>query len=257
MTLEREILRDRKQRQRVPGRQYYSAEQGYSSSQTEHTTAQSETNQSPKKQTSPQQNGYSSKSLVPSEDFVEFKEHVATVDGGTKLAAGIGSVEKVRQTRTPSSSGIVLPHNGQGNPSASNTCQPSSPATAEGSLEFGSFGPVSLRLLPMQFEEAFTGPPTGKRVEEVPAQVPASTAQFEEAFPALPIRKRAEEVPVPTSKGPVVPPTSMAQFEEEFPALPTRKRAEEVSVPTSKGPAEAPASTVPNTTKTVAEAESR
>jgi hypothetical protein len=49
----------------------------------------------------------------------------------------------------------------------------------------------------------------------------------------------------------------MAQFEEEFPALPTRKRAEEVSVPTSKGPAEAPASTVPNTTKTVAEAESR
>ncbi|RCV14520.1 hypothetical protein SETIT_2G432700v2 [Setaria italica] len=257
MALEREIMRERKQRQRVPGRQYYSAEQGYSSSQTEHTTAQRETSQSPKKQTSSQQNGYSSKSSVPSEDFVEFKEHVATVDGGTKQAVGSGSVENGRQTRPPSSSGMVLPHNGQGNPSVSNTCQPSSPASAEGSLEFGSFGPFPLELLSVQFEEAFTAPPTGKRAEEVsspaskgPAEAPASTAQFEEEFPALPTRKRAEEVPAPASKGPAEAPASRAQFEEAFPALPTRKRAEEVPVPTSKGPAEAPASTVLNT-KTV------
>ncbi|CAN6176660.1 unnamed protein product [Urochloa humidicola] len=235
MTLEREITRERKQKQRVPGRQYYSAEHGYSSS-------------SPKKQTSSQQNSYSSRSSVVSGDFVDFNEHVET-DGGAKQAVGSGSVEKGRQTRPPSSSGIVLPNNGQGNPSVSNTCQPSSPPTAEENLEFGSFGPFSLGLLLAQFKEAFPGASTGKRAEEVPvptskgpAEAPASMAQFEEAFPALPIRKRAEEVAVPASKGPAEAPSSTVQFEEEFPALPIRKRAE-VHAPASKGPAEAPAST--------------
>ncbi|CAL5084742.1 unnamed protein product [Urochloa decumbens] len=247
MALEREIMRERKQKQRVPGRQY-STEQGYSSSQTEHTTSQSATSQSPKKQTSSQQNGYSSKSSVASGDFVDFNEHVAT-DGGTKQAAGSGSVEKGGPTRPPPSSGIVLPHNGQGNPSASNTCQPSSPATTEENLEFGSFGPFSLGLLLSQFKEAFPAVSTGKRAEEMhaptskgPADAPASTAQFEEEFPALPTRKiTQEEVSVPTSKGPAETPALTFQFEEAFPALPTRKRAEEVDVPASKGLAEAPA----------------
>ncbi|CAN6206478.1 unnamed protein product [Urochloa humidicola] len=255
MALERELIRERKQRQRAPGRQYYSAEQGYSSSQTEHTTAQNATSQSPKKQTSSQQNGCSSKSSVASGDFVDFNEHVATA-GGTKQAVGSGSVEKGGQTRPPSSSGIVLPHNGQGNPSVSNTCQPSSHATTEENLEFGSFGPFSLGLLLAQFKKAFPAVPTGKTAEEVPvptskgpAEAPASTAQFEEEFPALPTRKRAEELHVPTrkraevhvpaSKGYAEAPASTATFEEEFPALPIRKRAE-VRVPTSKGPAEAP-----------------
>ncbi|RLM86460.1 uncharacterized protein C2845_PM04G34020 [Panicum miliaceum] len=170
MSFERDIMRERKQRQRVPGRQYYSAEQGYSSSQTEHATAQ---NQSPKMHTSSQQNGYSSKIPVPSGDLVDLKEHVAT-DGGTKQAVG-NVVENGRQTRPPSSLGIVLPHNGQGNPSVLNSCQTSSPATAEENLEFGSFGPFSLGLV---------------------------SARFEEAFPALPSRKRVEEVPVPATKGP-------------------------------------------------------
>ncbi|CAL5071152.1 unnamed protein product [Urochloa decumbens] len=248
MALEREIIRERKQKQRAPGRQYYSAEQGYSSSQTEHTIAQSATSQSPKKQASLQQNGYSSKSSVASGDFVDFNEHVAT-DGGTKQAAGSGSVEKGRQTSPPSSSGIVHPHNGQANPSVSNTCQPSSPATAEENLEFGSFGPFSLGLLLAQFKEAFPAVSAGNRAEEVPvltskgpAEAPASVALFEEEFPALPTRMRAE-VPVPASKGPAEILASTAQFEEAFPALPTRKRAEEVHVPTSKGPSEAPAST--------------
>ncbi|XP_025802325.1 uncharacterized protein LOC112881714 [Panicum hallii] len=170
MSFERDIMRERKQRQRVPGRQYYSAEQGYSSSQTEHATAQ---NQSPKMQTSSQQNGYSSKIPVPSGDLVDLKEHVAT-DGGTKQAVG-NVIENGRQTRPPSSLGMVLPHNGQGNPSVLNSCQTSSPATAEENLEFGSFGPFSLGLV---------------------------SARFEEAFPALPSRKRIEEVPVPATEGP-------------------------------------------------------
>ncbi|OEL21751.1 hypothetical protein BAE44_0017230 [Dichanthelium oligosanthes] len=230
MTLERQIMRERRLRQRV-GRQYYSAEQGNSSPQTELTTAQSTTNQSPKKQTSLQQNCCSSKSSVPSGDFVDFKEHVAT-DGGTKQALGRDFVEKGTETRPPSSSGIVLPHNGQGNPQVSNTCHPSSPTTAEENIEFGSFGPFSLGLL---------------------------SPQFEEAFPSLPTRKRAEEVPVPASKGPAEEPASiLEQFEEAFPALSTRKRAEEVPVPASKRPAEAPgASTAPITNPVETESRSQ
>jgi len=109
VTLEREIIRARKQRQRLPDRRYHSAEQGYSGSQTEDAIAQSATNQSSKKQNSAQQNGYSSKSSVPDGDFVRFKEHVAT-DGGTKQAVGRDFVEEGRQTKPPSSSsGIVLP----------------------------------------------------------------------------------------------------------------------------------------------------
>jgi len=169
MSLERDLVRERKQRQRVPGRQYYTAEQGYSSSQTEHTTAQ---NESPKMQTSSQQNGYSSKIPVP-RDLLDFKEHVAT-DSGTKQAVG-NFVENGSQTRPPSSSGIVLPHNGQGNPSVLNSCQITSPASTEENIEFGSFGSFSLGLV---------------------------SARFEEAFPALPTRKRVEEVPVPATEGP-------------------------------------------------------
>jgi hypothetical protein len=187
ITLEKEIIRARKQRQRLPDRRYSSADQGYSVSQTEDATAQSATNQSPKKQNSAQQSGYSSKSSVPDGDFVRFKEHVAT-DGGTKQAVGRDFVEEGRQTKPPSSSaGIVLPQNGQGNP----TCQPSSPATADflhaaESLEFGSFGPFSLGLT-------------------------STSTQFEEAFPALPTRKRAEVVPPPVSKAPAEAPASVAQ----------------------------------------------
>ncbi|RLN34651.1 uncharacterized protein C2845_PM03G16320 [Panicum miliaceum] len=181
MSFERDIMRERKQRQRVPGHQYYSADQGYSSSQTEHATAQ---NQSPKMQTSSQQNGYSSKIPVPIGDLVDFKEHVAT-NGGTKQAVG-NFVENGRQTRpVPSSSGVVLPHNGQGNPSVLNSCQTSSPATAEENLEFGSFGPFSLGLVSARFEEAFPALPTRKRVEEVP--VPAT-------------KEPADEAPAPTQR---------------------------------------------------------
>ena len=184
VTLEREIIRARKQRQRLPDRRYYSAEQGYSGSQTEDAIAQSATNQSSKKQNSAQQSGYSSKSSVPDGDFVRFKEHVAT-DGGTKQAVGREFVEG-RQTKPPSSSsGIVLPQNGQGNP----TCQPSSPATADflhaAESEFGSLGPFSLGLS-------------------------SASTQFEDAFPALPTRKRAEVVPPPVSKAPAEAPASVA-----------------------------------------------
>ncbi|KAG0546324.1 hypothetical protein BDA96_02G437900 [Sorghum bicolor] len=200
ITLEKEIIRARKQRQRLPDRRYSSADQGYSVSQTEDATAQSATNQSPKKQNSAQQSGYSSKSSVPDGDFVRFKEHVAT-DGGTKQAVGRDFVEEGRQTKPPSSSaGIVLPQNGQGNP----TCQPSSPATADflhaaESLEFGSFGPFSLGLT-------------------------STSTQFEEAFPALPTRKRAEVVPPPVSKAPAEAPASVAQSAK---AVETKSRSEE------------------------------
>uniref|UniRef100_A0A804MU33 PAP/OAS1 substrate-binding-related domain-containing protein n=2 Tax=Zea mays TaxID=4577 RepID=A0A804MU33_MAIZE len=161
--LERDTIRARKQRQRLPGRRYYSAEQGFSGSQTEEDTiAQSATNQSPKKQNSVQQSGYSGKSTVPDADFVCFREHVATEGGTKQLAVG-------RETMPPSSSsGIALAQNGQGN----RICEPSSPATADllhaaESLEFGSLGPFSLGLV-------------------------STSTQFEEAFPALPTRKRAE-----------------------------------------------------------------
>lgn len=161
--LERDTIRARKQRQRLPGRRYYSAEQGFSGSQTEEDTiAQSATNQSPKKQSSVQQSGYSGKSTVPDADFVCFREHVATEGGTKQLAVG-------RETMPPSSSsGIALAQNGQGN----RICEPSSPATADllhaaESLEFGSLGPFSLGLV-------------------------STSTQFEEAFPALPTRKRAE-----------------------------------------------------------------
>ena len=190
MSLERDVVRERKQRQRVPGRQYYTAEQGYSSSQTEHTTAQ---NESPKMQTSSQQNGNSSKIPVPSGDLVDFKEHVAT-DGGTKQAVG-NFVENGSQTRPPSSSGIVLPHNGQGNPSVLNSCQITSPASTEENIEFGSFGSFSLGLVSARFEEAFPALPTRKRVEEVPA--PAAKGPADEA-PAPATKGPVDEAPAPT-----------------------------------------------------------
>ncbi|KAF8656566.1 hypothetical protein HU200_060627 [Digitaria exilis] len=188
MTLEREILRGKRQRQRAPGRQY--SEQGYFGSQDEHTTTQSATNQSPKKQTSLQQNSYSSKSSIPSGDFVDFKKNIAA-ESGTKQSVGRDFVDKGRQKRPASLSGMVLPHNGQGNPIVLKACQPS-PATvgyqqlkeqAMESLEFGSMGPFSLGII---------------------------STQFEEAFPALPTRKRAEEVIVPTSKGPAEAPVTPA-----------------------------------------------
>ncbi|XP_062187771.1 uncharacterized protein LOC133891091 [Phragmites australis] len=205
MTAERRFM-PRKQRQRLPVQQHYSLEQGCSGSRNEHATFQSATNQLQMKQKSSRQDVYSSKSVVPKGGFPAFREQLATWCGTNQVATNLSkvqssqdissslaidnsskeSVEKGRQTKPPSS-GIVLPHHGQGNSSVSNTCQPSSPAT-EGyrqlkaqvgeKVELGSMGPFSLGLLSAQFQEAFPPLPTSKK----PAEVPASTVKSPEPF---------------------------------------------------------------------------
>ncbi|KAJ1292429.1 hypothetical protein BS78_02G390700 [Paspalum vaginatum] len=206
MTLEREITRERKQRQRVPDRQNSSIGKGFSGLQTEHTTAQSTTNQS----NSSQQNGYSSKSSVLDGDFVHFKERVAT--------------DTERQTR-PSSSGIVLPHNGQGNPLVLNSCQPTENKQVV-KRDFGEKGKQASPQSPSGIVLHHNGqenpllldtcqPPPSKadyhnfEFGSLRLSLGLLPAQFEEAFPALPARKRAE-VPPTSRKGPTEAPASTA-----------------------------------------------
>ncbi|WVZ67076.1 hypothetical protein U9M48_016214 [Paspalum notatum var. saurae] len=204
MTLEKEIMRERKQRQRVPDRQNSSVGKGFTGLQTEHTTAQSTTNQS----NSPQQNGYSSKSSVLDGDFVHYKEHAAT--------------DTERQTR-PSSSGIVLPHNGQGNPFVLDTCQPTENKQVVDNEKGRQTRPQSPSeiVLPRNGQgnplvlDTCLPSPSNADYHQLKAQPMLNfefgsirlslgllPAQFEKAFPALPTRKRAAEVPPPSSKGP-------------------------------------------------------
>ncbi|KAL6657364.1 hypothetical protein ACP70R_005144 [Stipagrostis hirtigluma subsp. patula] len=234
-TPDRGFISERGRRQKLPVRQYYSPQQGCSGARN----GQSARNQFPMEKRL-QRDGYSSKRSVPEGGFVHFKEQVAT-DGGTKEVEtnlqmvqnsqdtaplpALGSprrdfVENGRLTKRPSS-GFVFPHCRQGNPSVSDTCQPSSPATAgyrqlksqvEKNLEVGSVGPFSLGLVSAHFEEAFPPLPAGKRPAEVPlptsnkpAEVPLPTSNKPAEVPAFvqsPKAVEAQEVPASTVESP-------------------------------------------------------
>ncbi|TVU21236.1 hypothetical protein EJB05_30861, partial [Eragrostis curvula] len=186
--------RERRQRPRLANRQLG---QWCSGLKNEHTAFQSTTSQVPVSQKGPLQDISPSKSIDPEGGFLPVGEQTdtgpetkQTTPNSPKVLISLDvlspavdnsskdSVGKERQT-IPQSSGIELPHFGQGNPPASSICQLK--AQAVENLEFGSMGPFSLGLLSAQFEEAF--PPLPKK----PAQpVHASVVQSPQSAESRP-----------------------------------------------------------------------
>jgi hypothetical protein len=196
----------RRQKPRLADRRYNTLGQWCSDGRNEHTTFQSATIQLPAEQEGSLQDSDSSKSDDPNVSFPPLIKQTTTGCGTKQTATNLpkaskispdipsspstddsskgSSTQKERQIK-PQSRGTTLPHCGEGNPRASYTCQPSSPAAVSycqlkehvaANIEFGSMGPFSLGLLSAKFKEAFPPPPSSTK----PAQVPAPMVESPE-----------------------------------------------------------------------------